>query len=255
MELMSCICPTFGRIPNYMHLLEEVIYWFDRQTYPHKELIILNDAPEQFLMCNHPQVKILNVPKRFPTLGQKYDVLVDVAQGTIIVPWEDDDISLPNRLHQVWEKLGGMQADYFNPQQSWYEQSGKLHRDHKHGVCHNASAYRKSLWEIAGGYGTDCGNQDAVFDRKCKEKGKVATPLHSCSQWTYIYRWGVSPTHLSGAGNMQQFYDSVKAENALAVLTPRMRIDYVEEVTKALNGKTCGKCTGACTNKKEKVLN
>src|SRR5687768_12090587 len=94
--LVSCICPTYGRAPHSLKLLEEAVYWFTRQEYDGpKELIILNDCAEQRLVCHAPNVHVCNYPQRIASLGLKYNALIEIARGSIILPWEDDDISLP----------------------------------------------------------------------------------------------------------------------------------------------------------------
>ena len=58
---VSCMCLTYGR----PHLLEEAIESFLRQDYQgQKELIVLNDLPQEELLFNHPEVHIINVSKR-----------------------------------------------------------------------------------------------------------------------------------------------------------------------------------------------
>lgn len=68
---VSCLCPTYNRAPNLLHLVEEAIESFSRQDYPDKELIVCNDTPGQQLEFSHPQVRVLNVPERFATLSDK----------------------------------------------------------------------------------------------------------------------------------------------------------------------------------------
>ncbi len=92
---VSCICPTYGRAD----LLEEAIHSFIRQDYQgSKELIILNDYAEQTLVYDHPEVRIINFPKRLRTLGEKYKSAVGLCTYDLIFVWHDDDISLPHRL-------------------------------------------------------------------------------------------------------------------------------------------------------------
>ena len=48
-------------------------------------------------------------------------------------------------------------------------------------------------------------------------------------EWYYVYRWDVSPCHLSGREDMQGLYDSVGAAAAAAgafTLRPHWRQDY-----------------------------
>jgi glycosyltransferase involved in cell wall biosynthesis len=223
--LVSCICPTYNRFPLYSKLLEECTYWFLKQDYPNKELIILNDCKEQKLLCNHKEIKIFNVEEKFKTLGDKYNALLNLCGGEIILPWEDDDISLPRRISQSvntlllssdpkyppvtfapWYPSGfrtEIKWDYFNPQHSWFENGGTLHFTHSHGVCQNASAFRKDLFRFQ----SVNGNQDALFDQDAKRQGRVAPALsNNPNDWTYVYRWGVSNYHLSGFDDMNKAY-------------------------------------------------
>lgn len=193
---VSCICPTYGRAPEWLYLLEEAVESFVRQDWPDKELIVLNDAADQVLRCDAPGVRVINEHARYAGLGQKYNAMVRHSEGELICPWEDDDISLPWRLTQAVERLGD--ADYWNPQRSWFLAGGVLHSDHSQGVNHNASVYRRSAWEAVGGYPEVAGAQDTQMDGRLKTKTK-SVPFQEMppERWSYIYRWGVSPIHFS----------------------------------------------------------
>ncbi|MEZ4657924.1 MAG: glycosyltransferase family A protein [Caldilineaceae bacterium] len=92
---MSCICPTYGRVG----LLEEALESFLRQDYPgRKELIVLNDEDQQTLLFDHPEVRIINLPARCHSLGEKFKAAVALASHDLIFVWRDDDIYLPHRL-------------------------------------------------------------------------------------------------------------------------------------------------------------
>ena len=90
-KLISALCITYGR----HQLLEEALESFLRQDYPNKELIIINDLPEQTLIFEHPQVKIFNFKERFPTIGDKRNKSVEMSKGDILTSWDDDGIYLP----------------------------------------------------------------------------------------------------------------------------------------------------------------
>lgn len=231
--LVSCICPTFGRAPDFANLLWDAVYWFNAQVYPNKELIIWNDCEVQTLRCDVPGVRVINSAAKFKTLGDKYNAMVEAAKGEIILPWEDDDVSLPGRIRQAVFRLGS--ADYFNPQQTWYEENGILHHKHKHGVCHNASAYRKSLWKSVAGYPSTTGDQDALIDAKMKMGGNIGTRLWNFREWTYIYRWGVSPNHISGNKDMQGVYDKASARPGVVYIPLVLNRDYVSDIEKILS--------------------
>ncbi len=238
--LVSCICPTYGRPPHHLHLLEECVYWFTRQDYAKRELVILNDCSSQRLICDVDRVRVVNLPKRFATLGDKYNALLALCRGEVILPWEDDDISLPHRISQCVRHLG--LSDYYNPRGQWYEDAGKLHTDHNQGVCHNASAYRRGTVV----YESVTGSQDAQADFYARTHLNCSpVTLTRPADWDYVYRWGVSDCHLSGFGNMDDAYAKQAAIGGTYIIVPRMYKDYQAETKRLLCGKS--DCSGACS--------
>jgi hypothetical protein len=232
--LVSCICPTYGRAPYFLHLLQEAVECFYRQTWPahDRELLILNDCHEQVLVCNTPGVRVINLGARMASLGEKYNLMVGMARGEIILPWEDDDISLPGRITQAVEMLGpSWDGWYWNPERTWFL-SDRLYSDHTHGVCHNASAYRKTAWMKAGMYAALSGSQDADMDARLKQLGPRMGGLpDDPQQWQYIYCWNRSDVHLSGSGNPEQLYRDVEGKPKVAgtfEIKPLWQQNYVE---------------------------
>jgi glycosyl transferase family 2 len=89
------MCLTYGR----PHLVEEAIASFLRQDYAGvKELIVLNDLPEQPLQFDHPEVKIINVDKRFRGVGEKRNACAALCSHDLLFAWDEDDISLAHLL-------------------------------------------------------------------------------------------------------------------------------------------------------------
>jgi hypothetical protein len=238
-SLISCLCPTFGRCGTpWQHLLEEAVESFLRQTDVHSELLILNDHPAQEIVFNHPRVRVVNQPQRFRTLGEKYNALVSLASGSLLAPWEDDDISLPHRLELSRERLG--ERDYFNPRRHWFLDRDGLHWDHRMGVGHNSSLFRRRAWQAVGGYPAVTGSQDADMDQRLSGHPCVCSRVEeeplSVPLWYYVYRWGASPCHLSGESDMQGLYDSLGTAPAAAgrfTLQPHWREDYLALVAAA----------------------
>lgn len=237
--LVSCICPTYNRPPRHQHLLEEAIASFLRQDYPNKELIVLNDCPGQELICDEEGVRVVNVPERFPSIGDKQNAAVGLARGELIAPWDDDDISLPWRLSLSVERLGD--ADYFNPRSYWFLDNDGLHFDHPVGYAHNASLFRRAAFERAGGYPSKSLGADAALDAALSGLAQAVDPRRgdeelTRGEWFYVYRWGVSPTHMSGSG-AEDFYREVgklPVAEACFHLSPRWRRDYVAETRRLL---------------------
>jgi glycosyltransferase involved in cell wall biosynthesis len=241
LPLVSCICPTYNRAPNHLHLIEEAIESFLRQTYPNKELIVFNDCPGQELVCDAPGVRVVNVSERFPTLGNKLNAAINLARGELLAPWEDDDISLPWRLSLSVERLGD--ADYFNPQRYWYWDGDRLRFDHGMGYGHKNSLFTRSAFREVGGYPAASGPHDHMMDAALRNAVRWVGPGTSeqgelsRDEWYYIYRWIVSPVHLTGSGAPDEFYRELGSQPVTEgrfVLQPHWRMDYEAETRRLL---------------------
>lgn len=221
------MCPTFGRFPAHGHLLGHSVWCFTRQKYDNKEMVILNDAPNQTLVCSVPGVRVINCPSRFRSLGEKRNALIAHSRGEILLPWDDDDIHLSGRMSQAAEMLDGF--EYWNPQASWYvnpvETSGKMSHAHKHGVCHNASAFRAgAVW-----YDPVSGGEDRKADIRAKvyKNHNPRNLISDPESWQYIYRFGVGK-HISSVPEekSQAEYDVRSAAGGMFSIVPLEPSDF-----------------------------
>ena len=72
--MISCKMITYGRV----EFLEESLQSFLNQDYDgEKELVIVNDYPQQKLIFDHPEVRIINLDYTFETIGQKENFAVE----------------------------------------------------------------------------------------------------------------------------------------------------------------------------------
>ena len=194
--MISCICPTYNRLPYHRHLIEEAIESFLRQTYPNKELIVVNDCPGQELVCEAPGVRVVNVPERFANLGDKRNAGHQLAQGELFCPWDDDDISLPWRLSLSVELLGD--ADYLNPDTSWRMEGDEYLIDPATHI-YPKSIFTRRAYEAVGGYEPISYGEDEWLENAILAQGRHASRRsHHLQrhQWYYIYRLEASPIHL-----------------------------------------------------------
>lgn len=81
--------------------IPSAIRYFLMQTYPHKELLILDDGIDSVadLIPDDPRIRYFREPKG-PTLGAKRNRLCGLARGAIITHWDDDDWYAPQRLER-----------------------------------------------------------------------------------------------------------------------------------------------------------
>jgi len=234
LPLVSCICMTYNRPPHHQYLIEEAVESFLRQTYPNKEMILINDCAEQEILCDASGVRVFNMAGRFPTLGDKHNAAIRLSSGDLIAPWDDDDISLPWRLARSVELL--QDGHYLNPRCYWFLDNNGLHSDHAMGVSHTTSLFTRSGFEAVGGYpaislGVDLEMDQALLKTMKPvvdfDDGRCKLPLE---EWMYIYRWGVSPAHLSGRG-VDSFYSEIgehRVQPGIFRINPHWRTDYTE---------------------------
>lgn len=184
---ISCFSTVFGRV----NCLEESIQCFLDQDYPgEKELLILNDFTEQTLLFDHPEVRVINHPTRFPSLGEKCNYAVRQTNGPIIVVWEDDDFYFPNHLsvvHKLCTQQNNLQLTQSRNKLAWRGDTlFKIHscilcgrhfyRDAFEGVGGYPEVTRKHdlglAWKIAHKYGTssiiECDPEDSTFIHSSK---------------------------------------------------------------------------------------
>lgn len=110
---ISILCPTYGRTARLPGLIQS--YLQQRYAGP-LELIILNDRGDQeiqlaplgpSLTATRPVI-IRNAENQYPTLGEKRNVLLIMAQYPYIMWWDDDDRYLPDHCETdvLWIRKG-----------------------------------------------------------------------------------------------------------------------------------------------------
>jgi len=233
---VSCICPTYGRV----ELLEEAIYSFLQQDYPgQKELIVLNDYDRQTLEFEHPEVRVVNLPRRFHSVGEKFKAAAALASHDLIFVWHDDDIYLPHRLSYSVAHCDP-DTSFFKADQAWFWNDGQLSGP-EHNVFHGGSCWRRDLYRQVHGYPhVGCG-YDVEFEQLCREEASNAIRVEAIrpEDLYYIYRWnGTGAYHLSAMSTPGQENQDIAAYVAREAaqgripqgqvrLQPRWKSDYL----------------------------
>ena len=171
-EGVSCLCLTYGR-PG---LLEEAVESFKRQRWDGpKELIVVNDHPEQELVCDDEggEILIVNLKRRLRTLGEKRNFAAALARYEYLLPWDDDDIHLPWRIEETMKSLPENQ--FYKCPQVWMEGSGRLLDEPRHdeSIFHGAAAYSRYLFSELLGYRCINGGEDQDFERRIRHNEKL----------------------------------------------------------------------------------
>jgi glycosyltransferase involved in cell wall biosynthesis len=146
---VSCICLTFGR-PRF---LEEAIGSFLRQEYSGEaELIVLNDfAAQELTFAGDSRVKLINCQERFGSLGEKRNAAIESSTGDVILTWDDDDISLPDRIRQAVSAIQAG-ASFFRPSWSWVSKNDEPPRLAFERISWPQCAFTRELFRQVGGY-------------------------------------------------------------------------------------------------------
>ena len=88
------------------YFAERAIRYFERQTYPNRELVIVDDgkSPIAELAEGRPQIRYICLEQR-ATIGTKRNLACESALGEVIVHWDDDDWYSASRLRLQMDLL------------------------------------------------------------------------------------------------------------------------------------------------------
>jgi predicted O-methyltransferase YrrM len=150
--MVSCIMATADR----RTLVPQAIRYFERQDYPNKELIVLDDGEDAIadLIPQNASIRYIRIDQR-RTMGAKHNAGCELARGDIVVHWDDDDWMAPWRLSYQVESL------LFQPRDTLSGLSRLLFWDPRASsaweyiypagertwVCGGTFCYRKQFWE------------------------------------------------------------------------------------------------------------
>jgi len=106
--MVTCIMPTHDR-PDWMH---QAIRYFQRQTHPARELVIVDDSrvsSEKDLPCD-PRIRYVHRRQRM-SIGAMRNLACEMARGDLIAHWDDDDWYGPGRLAAQLAPIAAGAAD------------------------------------------------------------------------------------------------------------------------------------------------
>lgn len=239
---VTCLCPTYGRFER----LRDAIACFLLQDYPAKRMFIVDDSVVGTSRKGlPPEIRIINVawvPRleqemsrtaipiwpRYPTLGDKRQALLEMAQTPLVAHWDDDDLYLPWHLSHCVDAL--TRASSLNPQSAIRNSQSPLMVKPRgawwalgqgadftvKGPCHNVFegqvVFDREAALAIDGYPPKISGQAEVLIRKFKRLGR----FHRFDPWpyiSYVYRWGDGLWHISGGGDKQSSQNAFAAKN------------------------------------------
>jgi glycosyltransferase involved in cell wall biosynthesis len=135
---------------------------FLSQTYENKTLIIINDDNRIELECDYDNVICYNINKKL-LLDVKRNIGVSSGDYDIIMPWDDDDIFLPNRIaNHVERHIENPEAWLYRNMASYTIHGDEFKMAH---TTPNAISFLKKAWFQVGGYDNflSIGSGDGIF--------------------------------------------------------------------------------------------
>jgi cephalosporin hydroxylase len=148
--LVTAIMPTADRRRFVPHAIRH----FQKQDYPNRELIIVDDGadPVGDLVPDDPRIRYLRLPDR-RKVGWKRNYACREARGDVIVHWDDDDWMASHRIRYQVERLLAERAALAGLSSILYHQpaSGQAWQFVYTGQSRrwfggNTFCYRKAFW-------------------------------------------------------------------------------------------------------------
>lgn len=221
-------------------LLEEAIESFLRQDFSgESEMLIINDSDKVDYVFEHPNIRIMNLKKRFPSIGQKLSFGFSQCKYDYIYRLDDDDLLAPWALRNTWEDIVSHPGyEIYRSDGHYYFESNKFNGIS--GSVNNGNVYTKPYFARIQIPEVSFGEDYAMtfdFDAKTFESQRA--------QKTMIYRWGMGTFHISGMGNVgsdiinkntDHMVESLAAENhtrlekGSLVLNPHFQEDYYQQI-------------------------
>jgi glycosyltransferase involved in cell wall biosynthesis len=212
---VSCIMPTYNRRP----FVPQAIKYFLRQDYPRRELIVVDDGTEPVadLIADDSRIRYIRSPRRC-SIGEKRNHACEIANGEVIIFWDDDDWYAPNRIsYQVIPLLEG-RADVtclcnnpmlWLPTKQFWACTTELY-DHMffQGIHGGTIAFCKALWSQYARFPDTSLAEDIAFVAAAMRRGARLEKLDNANTFIYVRHnanaWQFTPGSFLDNGGWQK---------------------------------------------------
>jgi O-antigen biosynthesis protein len=195
--LVSCIMPTYNRRSFVLAAID----YFQRQDYPNRELVIVDDGTDPIgdILPNDPEITYLHMRSRRST-GVKRNLACEAAKGEIIIHWDDDDWYAPTRISYQIDPLLRGDADstglghsllYELQTSQFWQVTPKLHNQmFQQGIHGGTLAFWKQLWRSGSYYPDTSLAEDVAVQHSLIRRGKRVERLHNNDVFIYMRHGG-----------------------------------------------------------------
>lgn len=211
--LISCV--MLVRWPERAAMIADALRAFELQTWPWRELVVVNDGAP---VVASPGIRVVNLGTRM-SIGSKRNIGAEVATGSWLATWDDDDFALPEHLaSQLRVAAAGTPVDQVKSSGEWVADKDLRVLFRIHGVC----------------YATSITSREAVMracypDISWREDMELAIRLHmrgyrtrDAAPVTYVHRRHDINASLALAGETLQRYAERAVSDDVAGINERL---------------------------------
>jgi glycosyltransferase involved in cell wall biosynthesis len=167
---VSCVMPTCNR----REFIPSAIKCFESQTWEDKELIVLDDGESvQDLIPSWAKYHRCEKLK----IGAKRNRCCELASGEVIIHWDDDDWSAPERIETQVKLLveSGRQVTGYRNLLFWDGEKAFKYKGATYYACGTTLCYYRSFWE-SNQFSNALGiGEDGLFVWQAAKQGKLHT--------------------------------------------------------------------------------
>jgi glycosyltransferase involved in cell wall biosynthesis len=193
LPLVSCIMSTYNR----RSLVPHAIQYYQQQDYPNRELIIVDDGtdPVQDLVPADQRIHYFQLSRK-SSLGVKRNIGCSVANGEIIIWWDDDDWYGDHRISYQVEPILNNRADitalknsliFATEDKKFWCCTTQLHEKmFLYGVLGGTAAFLKRLWDEGFRFPDYSVAEEAAFIKAAVHSGAQLEKLKNDDVFIYV---------------------------------------------------------------------
>ena len=225
--MISVLTLTYKR----HHLLEEAIQSFLLQNCQFEcEMVVINDNPDMDYIYEHPNVRVINHKRRFPSIASKLEWGFHQCKYEHVYRLDDDDLLAPNALNNACDDI------LTNPGYDIYRSTGfyffvNNKYDKISSNINNGNIYSRTYIDRIVFPDRSIGEDaDITFSNGAKIFESNKKPPTMC------YRWGMGTLHISGMGTQPNETILAQADKVLdntegqIELHPQFITNYYEQI-------------------------
>jgi glycosyltransferase involved in cell wall biosynthesis len=171
--LVSAIMPVYGQ----REMVKIALTSFLSQDWPNKELIVIDDSPEEMRSLFAPVACVVYVhPPERMKIGPKRNVACRNASGKIIVHFDSDDWSAPNRITDQVNRLlkSGKAVSGYHSMLFWDGAEAFNYKGCEDYSLGSGLCYRKEFWRTHNFVSEDHRRwEDNVFVQAARNENEI----------------------------------------------------------------------------------